>query len=252
MLAQGEQGSFIAEEKSPADGTPTLSIVHAAPLIKELLTHIPRDHLHSSKSLDKIERKDQNGPITLHFNDGTTHECDILIGVDGMNSTVRRFVLGNDDPSAVPRNTGAWAIMVQTNGAEGKELFGDDAQDNLESGWLGEGAFFEPTFFNLHGKEILNVILASYDIGIELPDDRRRVVRTDELKELFVTWPERIKTAVSKVNKRFPSVSLFPMPLVLGICRKRSSSLIVDFELFRITRLGKITNVHRAAPLRPA
>lgn len=200
MLAQGDQEKFIAEERSPANGTPTLKIVHAAPLINEFLARIPPERLHPSKSLEKVERADQNGSVTLHFDDGTTHECDILIGVDGMNSIVRRFVLGDQDPAATPRNTGAWAIMTQRTGAEGKELFGDSAQDNHESAFIGEGVFFEPSFFNLHGKEILNVILASYDIGTEPPDSRRRVVRADELRELFKNWPERIRTAVSKVS----------------------------------------------------
>lgn len=49
MLAQGDRRRFIADGKSPANGTRTLSIVHATPLIMEMLVHAPRERLHPSQ-----------------------------------------------------------------------------------------------------------------------------------------------------------------------------------------------------------
>lgn len=198
MLAQGDKERFIAEEKSPDHGTPTLSIVHTAPFVKELLACIPPERLHPLKRLERVERKDDDGPIVLIFTDGSTHECDILVGTDGIDSTVRKFIHG-DDPAASPRNTGAWAIITQKNGAEAMKLFGDDLKENHESAWIGQGIFLEPSWFNLNGTQILNVIIASYDSEAESSDKRRRLVRVDELKELFKNWPMRLRTAVHEV-----------------------------------------------------
>lgn len=198
MLAQGDQERFIAEEKSPDHGTPTLSIVHSAPFLKELLACIPPERLHPLKKLERVERKDDDGPVVLFFTDGSTHECDVLLGTDGIDSTVRKFIQG-DDTAASPRNTGAWAIITQKNGAEAMKLFGDDLKENHESAWIGQGIFLEPSLFNLNGTQILNVIIASYDSEAESPDSRRRLVRVDELKERFKNWPMRLRTAVDEV-----------------------------------------------------
>lgn len=69
------------------------SIVHRAAFLQELLAGIPPDQMHASKKLERVdlkklgkvenEKADQNSPVTLHFTDGTAHECDILVGADG-------------------------------------------------------------------------------------------------------------------------------------------------------------------------
>ncbi|KAK8041483.1 hypothetical protein PG994_014490 [Apiospora phragmitis] len=74
--------------------------------------------MHPSKWLERIARagtrgsgggdKD-NGPVILHFADGSTRECDVLIGADGIRSTIRKIVLGDDGPAAHPRNAGGGA-----------------------------------------------------------------------------------------------------------------------------------------------
>lgn len=209
MLAQGDQERFIAEEKSPDHGTPTLSIVHTAPLLKELLACIPPERLHPLKRLERVERKDDDGPVILFFADGSTHECDVLVGTDGIDSTVRKFILG-DDPAASPRNTGAWAIITQKNGAEATRLLGDDLRENHESAFIGQGIFLEPSLFNLNGEKILNVIIASNDSEAEPPDSRRRLVHVDELKELFKDWPMRLRTAVNEVREHTSTQVLSP------------------------------------------
>lgn len=49
----------------------------------ELLTGIPEERMHVSKKLEKVDGQGaSDGPLTLHFSDRTTHECNILIGAD--------------------------------------------------------------------------------------------------------------------------------------------------------------------------
>ncbi|EFX05104.1 FAD dependent oxidoreductase superfamily [Grosmannia clavigera kw1407] len=43
-----------------------------------------------------------NGKVTLHFDDGTTAEADILLGCDGIHSSTRKVLLGADHPASKP------------------------------------------------------------------------------------------------------------------------------------------------------
>ena len=62
-------------------------------ILQQVLTkHIGgNDKIHFSKRLTSYEYDDSTaGPITLHFKDGTTATCDLVIGSDGVRSAVRR------------------------------------------------------------------------------------------------------------------------------------------------------------------
>ncbi|KAI0149706.1 hypothetical protein F4776DRAFT_602846 [Hypoxylon sp. NC0597] len=110
MLDQGEGAGIMADEVDDVvQGKRLSSIIHRAALLQEWLADIPRDRMHASKKLQKI---DGNGPITLYFTDGIIHQCDILVGADGIHSTVRKLVLGECDPAAYPQNSGAWFLMI--------------------------------------------------------------------------------------------------------------------------------------------
>jgi salicylate hydroxylase len=113
LLAEGAgAGSVIDEvDYTTSGGQRLTSIVHRADFLRELLADVPQERMHASKKLDRVE--EGPGPsITLHFADGTTHECDILVGADGIHSTVRKLVLGADDPAVSPRNSGMWTAMT--------------------------------------------------------------------------------------------------------------------------------------------
>lgn len=202
MLAQGEGGAerMADEVDEKAQGKRVTSIVHRVDLLKALLADIPEDRIHASKKLHKI---DQGDSLTLYFTDGTTHECDILIGADGIHSTVRKFVLGEDDPAASPQNSGAWLIMTlqpfdKAQASLGKELV--DLEDAREYGWAGRAAFLMHDI--LSGGELVQFVIASHDRDTERGsvDQWKRTVGADEIKKLFQDWPPHLSKAVNEVS----------------------------------------------------
>lgn len=60
-----------------------------------------------ARFLKKLVGIDQDeSAATLHFEDGTTETADIVIGCDGIHSSVRKVMLGSEHPAAVPEFTG--------------------------------------------------------------------------------------------------------------------------------------------------
>lgn len=116
MLAQGPNaggdGIIIDEIDAEVYQKQVVSIMHRAAFLRELLGDVPPGRMHASKRLERVDREEEGAgagagaPLTLDFADGSTHECDVLIGADGIHSKVRGIVLGDGDPAVRPRNTG--------------------------------------------------------------------------------------------------------------------------------------------------
>ncbi|KAI1352283.1 hypothetical protein F5Y01DRAFT_324517 [Xylaria sp. FL0043] len=199
MLAHGETAGSVADEVDDVvQGKRLTSIVHRADFLQELLADIPRDRMHASKKLLRIDGK---GPLVLHFTDGTTHECDILVGADGIHSVVRKLVLGENDPAALPRNSGAWFLMTlqpfdKAQSSLGKELV--NIEDAREYGWAGKNAFLMHNL--LSGGQLVQFAIASNDEEAAAGSDQwHRVVGIDEIKKLYQDWPPQLNKAVTEL-----------------------------------------------------
>ncbi|KAI0815453.1 hypothetical protein GGR55DRAFT_699280 [Xylaria sp. FL0064] len=195
MLTHGETAGSVADEVDDVvQGKRLTSIVHRADFLQELLADIPRDRMHASK---KILRIDGKGPLILHF----THECDILVGADGIHSVVRKLVLGENDPAALPRNSGAWFLMTlqpfdKAQLSLGKELV--NIEDAREYGWAGKNAFLMHNI--LSGGKLVQFAIASNDEKAAAGSDQwHRVVGINEIKRLYQDWPPQLNKAVTEL-----------------------------------------------------
>jgi salicylate hydroxylase len=107
VLGQGPNaGDQVYEADVEQRGHATTTIVQRAQFLRELLKTIPEERLHASKKLQSVERR-ADGSLLIQFSDGTSHECDILIGADGIGSSVRKEILGAEDSACIPHNSGA-------------------------------------------------------------------------------------------------------------------------------------------------
>ncbi|KAF7975798.1 hypothetical protein HWV62_8475 [Athelia sp. TMB] len=69
--------------------------MHRAHFQKAIIKNLPPTcTTHFGKRLVSYDDP-SSGPITLHFKDGTTAECDVLVGADGIKSVVRANMLAN-------------------------------------------------------------------------------------------------------------------------------------------------------------
>lgn len=69
--------------------------IHRAELQRILSTKVGLENIHLGKRLKNMD--DTGDHITLHFEDGSKAEADIVIGADGTRSTVRNLLLGYGD-----------------------------------------------------------------------------------------------------------------------------------------------------------
>ncbi|KAI1810985.1 hypothetical protein GGS20DRAFT_142737 [Poronia punctata] len=196
MIAEGEGQGQVINEVDNSSGKRLTSIIHRAAYLQQLLAGVPADRMHASKKLEQIDRN-PDGSVTLRFADGTSHECDILVGADGVHSVVRQHVLGKDDPAAQPRNTGVWLVMTLQPYEKARAIMGQelvDADDAREYSWVGEGSYILHNV--LSDGQLVQFVIASADEGPQSPDQWRRTVSADEIKELYINWPKALRQAV--------------------------------------------------------
>ena len=75
-----------------------LVLLHRAELQQALLDALVPGTVRLGETLASFEQDEER--VTLHFDDGSTHSGALLIGADGLRSTVRAGLLGDEPPRA--------------------------------------------------------------------------------------------------------------------------------------------------------
>jgi 2-polyprenyl-6-methoxyphenol hydroxylase-like FAD-dependent oxidoreductase len=107
-----------------------VSVVHRAHLQSALVTRLGGDVLSLGAEVCSFE--ETGAQVTAKLRDGTSHAGDLLIGADGLRSTVRRQLLADGDP--VYLGVSIWRGMVNSEG------LGLEAGHGIN--WIGRGSEF--------------------------------------------------------------------------------------------------------------
>jgi 2-polyprenyl-6-methoxyphenol hydroxylase-like FAD-dependent oxidoreductase len=90
-------GEIVRELPMPEElfGAPYLCM-HRGDLHEALVSGLPSEIIELQKTLVGLEERE--GQVTLAFADGSSAKADMVIGADGVHSTVRHLIIGPDDP----------------------------------------------------------------------------------------------------------------------------------------------------------
>nr|QCF41210.1 CcxS [Bipolaris sorokiniana] len=187
------------------------STIHRAHFLNELIKLAEPERTHVGKRLVGIQESGDEGPVQLHFKDGTQAEADVVIGADGIHSVVRKHVLGTDNPASDAFFTGGIIYRCTVPIAVAKEALEDVTQKfSITCGKDGV----------VYGFPLANNTL--YYIGVTtfhnspVKQDKWNVpVDTDDLNGRFADYADFVKKQVALVPNDGSTLgwSIWEMPL---------------------------------------
>ncbi|KAI9897937.1 hypothetical protein N3K66_006297 [Trichothecium roseum] len=122
--------------------------------------------------------------------------CDILIGAEGIHSTVSKHILGENDAATHPKNAGWWAIMALKAYELARASIGSgpvNIEDAREHMWIGDNTYLMHNVLN-HGQ-IVQLILSVRDDRPESSTLWHLMISKEEIKNQFKEWPDHLTAA---------------------------------------------------------
>jgi salicylate hydroxylase len=179
----------LAEPLEATFGFPHYQM-HRADLLAALATAVPAERVHLGHRLvDVIDRGDR---VEARFANGSTVEGDVLIGADGIHSTVRGVLFGRDEP----RFTGC----VAYRGLVPEERLRERALEVTAQVWMGPGRHFVHYFVSQ--RRLVNfVAITEQDTWTgESWTDRGEVA---DALAAFEGWHPQVRAILGAVDETF-------------------------------------------------
>ncbi len=106
-------------------------VVHRSDLHRLLSEAVPLESIELGKRCTAVESRD--GSVGLSFADGTDAEADVVVGCDGIRSSVRACIFGGEGPHYA--GTMCWRALAPA------DALPKDHHDHYVNQWSGEGGF---------------------------------------------------------------------------------------------------------------
>ena len=163
---------------------------HRADLLAALVRELPGDRLHVSHRLIGLD--DRGDRVSLAFENGETAEVDVLIGADGIHSTVQRLLFGEQSPH--------FTGCVAYRGLIPAERVADLEIAVESQVWMGPGRHF--VHYYVQGERLLNwVALVEQDTWQrESWTDRGEVA---DALAAYEGWHRQIRRIIESVDETF-------------------------------------------------
>jgi 2-polyprenyl-6-methoxyphenol hydroxylase-like FAD-dependent oxidoreductase len=163
---------------------------HRADVLAMLISALPTERLHISHRL--VALTDHGDGVEAAFENGERITVDILVGADGIHSTVRQLLFG----PATPHFTGCLAYRGLVPTERIKHL---NIEVNAQI-WLGPGKHI--VTYYVAGKRLLNFV------GIIEQDSWTRESWTDrgdvkDLRAAFVDWDPNLRAIIETIDETF-------------------------------------------------
>ncbi|KAK8124243.1 uncharacterized protein PG998_000002 [Apiospora kogelbergensis] len=160
--------------------------MNRASLLQTLLSLLPRDILHAGKRVTSLEQTESE--VRVAFEDGTVTQFDAVIGADGIFSSVRNHVIGDEAQKHAASPAGWWDIRHLVPFEKARAALGDESfKVDRQYAWLGDGAAM------LHGivenRTMVQCIIAVVDNNCSA-DRKRPVTRQLLMDALPASWDE--------------------------------------------------------------
>ncbi len=174
----------------PAGQPPLYYTSHRADVLSLLSEALPAERMHAGYKLTALT--DRGDRVVLQFDNGAQAEADIVVGADGIHSTVRGILLGAEKP----RYTGciAYRGLVPMQRLAHLNV---PAESQL---WLGPGAHF--VHYPVHAGKLLN-FACLVDREGWTKESWTETGDPNEVRARFAEWHPQVRGILAELEETF-------------------------------------------------
>ncbi|KAI2615411.1 FAD/NAD(P)-binding domain-containing protein [Hypoxylon sp. NC1633] len=176
---------------------------------------IPSDKVRFGKEVvSATQRKD--GKVSLQFKDGTTEEADIVIGCDGINSRVRKLILGDANPASYPSYTGKYCYRALVPMDKARAVLGDDrtlGRGKSMNRYMYVGPNTHLVNYAVAKDQALNLLFVMSDADPWRTDDGKHTAPGDkaDVVTAYADWHPSVRALVDLLPEQLQKWAIFDM-----------------------------------------